>query len=415
MKIVPWLAVGFCVPVVLLANWVGFPISYGLPGTAFVLFGGYDGDARFTLLSFGVAAAIVLLLALHFWFRKSHMGLSYAGAGLFLLAAWALLKVAMGDGLLLQRLMDEADWQLAAYRFALRYLPSNVGVEPGMWKTFSLSTPEGRLISGWYFMGLGWYATLGGSFVCLASSLKGVERGAVMRTGAVAFGLFVGLVVWFSAGPIVSARALDAGAREQAEGHLRRALKEYRLSLQTDSWRTLTTYERVGLVDLDLGRGDLPEAHIYRAESLVRQGRILEGIEAYQAIKASSQPLAKAINARASVLWTRYGLALYSAGAFGEAVQAWQRAMSLEPTMWLAGFYLSRGYYALQRYQDAIGIARRCAAHIADPVMRADLDSDVGDALARQGELALAHQAYSSSNDLDYVRNRRAAAGLIGP
>jgi hypothetical protein len=82
--------------------------------------------------------------------------------------------------------------------------------------------------------------------------------------------------------------------------------------------------------------------------------------------------------------------------------------------MWLAAFYLSRGYFAVGRYQEAASLGDACVGRVSDPVFRANLYSNSGDAHTRQGDLAQGHLKYFFSYYFDYVYNKRGLSSLVG-
>jgi hypothetical protein len=406
-----------CLPVVLVTQWVSFPISNGLAGISFSIFGYARGHAHPTLWSYGALAALLLICGSYGCFREKWKLVYCAGAALFVLLFAALLDIAFGAPLLLKVLAEEADWQQAAAAFTHNFLAPNPGGEPVVWSSLSLVTPYDRMLAGWYFLGFGWYLALTVAVALAAAGLSNVSslfrRRAVASMGLVLLLIAFGFTWWPSRGE----RHLTLAARAEGHGRPEVASIEYRSAMQADTWNALELelYRRIGAIDAGLGRTTTREYKIYQAEVMVEQHQLPNAIAEYEALASSGGSLGLVATTRVSGLWTEYGLDLYEVGAFGDAVAAWQRVLAREPSMWLAAFYLARGYFAVGRYQEAVNIVNACLDHVADPVFRANLYSDYGDAHMRLGNFGPAHQAYWRSYHWDFVLNQRGLSSVAGP
>jgi hypothetical protein len=393
-------------------KWVNVPLSRGMMGHSFLLF----SSATPVRLSYGLAASAILLAGAYALWRLRPRELGCAASAMLLLTFAAFLRVATGDPAMLERLAAETDWARLALHFAHHYLRPNYGVEPSVWWLLSFDTVGDRLISGWYFMGLGWYVALVAGLAFGFSALR--QLGSVWRWPLAAMtplGLTLVAVV-FLLRPLQAQRMLVAARTSEAKGHGDEAIRQYRAAMRLDGWNALNlnVYERIGSIDEASGR-NTPEYKIYYAESLITQQQYSEAISQYDAIASSHGPLAGLARARAAEIWTDYGLYLYELGAFGAAVRAWQNAMEREPQMWLAGFYLSEGYAAVGRYDEAVDLEHKLISQLGDPILLANLYNNLGDSQTRLGKFADAHAAYRRSYYLDFVFNCRALASLTGP
>lgn len=404
-----------CVPALLMLSWVSFPLSHALTAASLPLLG--SGAGGLGWISYGAAGGLALLVAAYAFGRERPKQLFYAGACLLLLTVAALLQLAFSEPQLLKRLADEADWNMAAALFASSYLPRNLGAEPTQWRYLWFDSIGDRLISAWYFMGLGWYTAAGVSMTL--SCAAALQMSASARRRAIVLTLFaiVITVVAFVHGPLQGESELQLAQRAEANGHLDVAIRRYRRAIAVDGWNGLdvNVQKRIGEIDAALHDNSTPQYRLYYAEYLVEQDRLPEAIAAYEDLAVTGGALRSVGEWRAAELWTSYGLSLYASGAFGSAVKAWQRALAREPSMWLAAYYLTRGYYAVGRYQEAISVASKTAHNVADPIFLSNLYANLGDAYTRRDEFALAHLAYGDSYASDYIGNLRGLSSLVGP
>ena len=419
MKYVGSVLALFCIPAVLFAKWVAFPLSNHLSGVSFSILTYASGHTHPTWLSHGAIAALLLLVAADAFRRENWKQIYFMGAGLLCLMFAGFLQVALGQPRLLNELARESGWLNAANQFAPRYLPVNLGGEPTVGPLLiSYGMVGDRLLSGCYFMSLGWYVGLLAALVLMVAGARNMLNTSRRRAAAAtATGILI-LALGFSARPLLGEHALTAALRAQAGGRPSEAVRLYREAMRIDGWNALSLelYERIGAIDAASGRSATFEYRIFSAGAMVEREQWLPALAEYEAIAATADgPLGATAAHQAVDLWTGYGLQLYEDGAFGAAVAAWQRALIHQPSMWLAAFYLSRGYFAVGRYEEAVSLADRCLERVSDPVFRANLYSNLGDAQTRRGDFARAHSTYFSSYYWDYVLNKRGLSGLVGP
>jgi tetratricopeptide (TPR) repeat protein len=417
VKIVVGALILLSIPAILFLGWVAFPLSQNVSGISLRILLHSNSSAAPTWISYAAADGLMLVVATSAWFRDKPTQLYCAGATLLLLATAAVLQVAFADPELLKRLLDEADWSNAAAAFAGRYLPPNLGTEPTQWRYFSFGSVGDRLVSGWYFMGLGWYIGIGVGFAISHAGARGANRRFRLRAIGITAVALLAVTAAFAQSPIRGASAVVAAKRAEANGRPADALRAYRKAIKLDRWNALNLniYERIGAIYANSGHTWTPEYRLSYAEYLVEQDRYSEAIAQYEDLVAAGGPLSSVAVWRSSELLIVYGLNLYELGSFGAAVDAWQQALAHEPSMWLAAFYLSRGYFAVGNYLQAIMLIRRCSQQVADPIFLANLYSNLGDAYMRDGEFGPAHLAYNRSYSLDYLSNFRGLSSLVGP
>lgn len=413
-----------CIPATLVFHWVAFPLSNQLPGVSFSIAGYVRGHTPPTLASYGVLAAVILMIAalmllitdeaIH---RQRWTFIYVAGAALLTLGVSAPIQVALGNPALLKDLAEEANWLKAADNFAQTYLPLNLGNEATNWPFLSFDTLAGRLLSGWYFMGLGWYVTLIAAAVLMTAGARNMKRTARRRAAGATAAAVSLVAAAFLLSPLAGQRTLLAAIRAESRGDIAAASRLYRAAFRLDGWNALKIelHARAGAIDAALGRTASSDYDVYRAESLLSRNLIPSAIAQYDSLAAANGPLRGIARTRAVWLRTVYGLQLYQTGAFGAAAQTWEGALQREPSMWLAAFYLSRGYFAVGRYREAAQVAQRCITQVGDPEFIANLYSDMGDAHTRDARLQSGHLAYFHSYRLDYADNRRGLTGPTGP
>ncbi len=418
MKYVGFILVLLCMPALLVAKWVAFPLSNELEGLRFSILGYSGAHPGPAWLSFGILACVLLAVAAAACLWRRRGVACCAGAALLLLALAAYLQVAVGDAALLRRLAAEADWSEWANKFAHHFLAFNSSLErSATWPLLSFDTVADRLVSGWYFMGLGWYVAAVAGLSLFAGGLRGLDRRPRKLAMATTCVCAVVIGAAWLANPLLAQHAFVEAARAQAQGRFDEAVKGYRAAIALDSWQATGTslYERIGAIDSISGRTSTPEYHLYHAEYLAREQRMPEAIAEYDVLAASKGRLEEAARSRAIELATDYGLRLYADGAFGAAVAAWQGVLVREPTMWLAAFYLSQGYFAVERYREAAELIERDIHYLNDPVFLGNLYSNTGDSETRLGRYGDAHLKYSSAYKMDFIKNPRAISSLIGP
>ncbi len=400
---------------VLLCKWVAFPISNQLRGFHFS-FLGYSSPHAFFWSYGALAATLIIVWAIAFQ-RGSARVLCLVGMGLLILALTTLMQVAFYDPVLLKRLATEADQVQMAVYFSSQYLPPNPWIEPARWRFMTFDSLAERLWSGWYFLSFGWYATITAGVAAISMGLHYIDARRRTWMLVIAGSSLIALAAILSSSHIRAQLALDRAAFAVSKGQLEQAIGSYRRAMRLDGWNRLNpyVYARIGEIDSASGRINTLDYRIYHAELLASQNNYPSAIADYHALAASSHDHLNWMRIREAALWTSYGQNLLSTGATGEAVAAFENAISLDPSNWLAAFCLSRGYFLSGRYQQTIDLTTRLLDQLSDPQVRAGLYCNLGDAQMRLGDLGAAHLAYRRAWAVDEKLARRTLTSLVGP
>ncbi len=397
-----------------LSAWVAFPLSAPISGVRYpvmiVISGGVPG------LSYGVLSSILILLGLGAAGRGNWNAGFWAGFSALLLVVCAPIQLSIYEPRLLFRLAEESEWLNMADEFSRQFLPVNLGIEPTTWSSLPLETVFQRLSAGWYFMGAGWYLSAAVALSLLAASLLRIQPRARIRYLVVAVGFLVATVGVLLIRPALAELALVKAAQAEAGGDDEKAAAEYNNAQRRDGWNLLRISVRQHLGRLDANRGETRsfDYRVYVAERMVRSGRTLEAVAEYESAPGLSGEAAFVAGERISELLTNFGLQLYETGSFGGAVDAWQKALAYSPSNYLAGFCLTRGYFAVGKNREAARVAS-LFLDARDPEFRANLYSNLGDARTAGSDLGGAHAAYNNSYHWDYVFNRRGLKSIVGP
>jgi tetratricopeptide (TPR) repeat protein len=329
-----------------------------------------------------------------------------------------------GSSGLLAQLAHQTVWLRKAYSFDVTFLPRNAATEASLWKQFSFDTVWDRFITGWYFMGVGWMFTVVAGFAIFLTAIKILGGHAARRASALTIVGFLAVTSLMMYGPIAAQRALASATRADALGNSEKAIADYRRAMRLDGWwaENLALRVRIGEIETGLGRTATPESGIFRAEYMVGEsqapgtiGQLPAAIQIYRELIKEDGSLRALAMARAAEIETDYGANLLNDGAFGAANEVWKSALVLDPQMWLAKYYLSRGYYFAGCYREAAATTRQALQVTADPRLLGDLYSNLGDALTRMGQLDDGHLAYAAAYKFDYMTNFRGIDSLVGP
>jgi tetratricopeptide (TPR) repeat protein len=408
-----------CIGLVLLTKWVAFTLTKQITGLHLSLLGYIPQHHVNPLLSFGVAAAFLFVLAALAYSLRLWRALTLVGALMLLVALFAVSQTAFLHSVLLRELLDEEIQAKGAAVFSKRYLPTNAGSEAsdaiGI-KSLPTDTVWERFLAAWYFMGFGWYVTVAGG---LCAFLYGVcrippGRGRPYLVAASAFCAIL-LLTLCSARPLLAHLAVVRGQEAESKGDPDRAIREYRRAMQLDHWFAINPdlYQRIGAIDYNFGRTQTFEYGIYYAELMVSENKYPAAIAEYERLMQTAGHTGF-LKTRTFGIWNIYGMQLYEAGAVGVACGAWQSVLALDRKQWLAIYCLSTAYFNTGRYQESIDLIQGLLKDLADPQLRANLNSNMGDAYTRLGDYQHAHLAYRYSYFVDNILNWRALSSLVG-
>jgi hypothetical protein len=409
-----------CIGLVLLTKWVAFTLSKQITGLHLSLLGYVPQHHVNPLLSYGFAGALLFLAAAVMYSLRHWRVLSIIGALMLLVACSAVFQTAFLHSVLLRELLDEEIQAKGAASFSKRYLPTNSGTEAsdamGI-KGLPTDTVSERLLAAWYFMGFGWYVMVAGGLsaflygICRIPAGRG--RTQIVTVSVLAAAL---LFVICAARPMFAHIALVRGHEAESKGDPDGAIREYRKAMQLDGWFAINAdlYQRIGAIDYNFGRTETLEAAIYHAELMLSENNFPAAIAEYERLAQTAGTHVGFLKTRTFQIWNTYGIQLYEAGAVGSACRAWQSVLTLDRTQWLAVFCLSTAYFDTGRYQESIELIEGLLKELADPQLRANLNSNMGDAYTRLGQYPKAHLAYRYSYFVDNILNWRALMSLVG-
>lgn len=419
MKLFVWLAALPCMAMEVFAKWLCFPLTKQLKGSHFSLLAYSPQIQHLSVSSYGVTAAVLTGVAAWSLTRRRYRLLSWMGAALIWLNALSILQVACIDGPLLKELDSEWNQQQSIATFTRKALPENkrtLGAdEPSVSRELPLQTVADRLSAGWYFVGFGgWWALFVG-FAALGFGLWGEKRATMIWT---TIGGIAVLLCVCTARPTLAEVAVARAHVVEARGKPDNAIGWYRRAILLDGWCALNPdlYERIGGIDAGLGRTTTIEFGVYHAELASTQKDMRKSIAELSAlIPRAGEPLADVLRKRTAELLIEDALTHHLHSAYGTTVAECQEALQFDHGSVIASFYLSRDYYLTGAYQRAIDITTKTLKRADDPLVRAYLYSNLGDAYTKLNAYSEAKLAYRGSYWLDYILNRRALSALTGP
>jgi tetratricopeptide (TPR) repeat protein len=404
----------------LLTKWVAFTLSRQIQGLHLSVLGYIPGHHVNPLLSYGAVAAVLLAIAALTYSLRCWRLLAGTGTIILLVALFAVMQVAFLHPSLLKELQDEEIQARGAADFSKRYLPTNAGSEASDaigFKGLPTDTVWQRFVAAFYFMGFGWWvAVTCGLSACIygTSRIPTVGGRVQMLTGT---GLAVAVLAGVcSARPVLAHLAYVRGQQAESKGDPGKAINEYHQAMQLDTWYAINTeiYQRIGVIDANFGRSDTFAYGIYHAELMIAENNFAAAIAEYHRLVTTEGEHANFLRARTFEISNAYGMQLYQAGAIGAATIAWQNVLALDPTHWLTLYCISTAYFGTGRYQESIDLIESLLKGLADPELRANLNSNMGDAYMRLGDYQHAHLAYRYSYFVDNILNWRALMSLVG-
>jgi tetratricopeptide (TPR) repeat protein len=399
--------------------WVNFTLSKELFGFSYSIFGYRLDHPLLVPLSFGVLASIPLLIgafaALFHWPRTQY----WAGGLGLIVALWAGCQVVAGDGNLLFQLSRQSDWWSI-----INGLPSSQSqMEPSIWPVLNFETLYDRIYTGWYYLGVGWYATLFTAIGLMAGAIAVAPRER-LRLGAATAVAALLIIVASLIRPVLAQKAFVDGLQYQTEGRPDLALDSFRRAIALHRWYALNprVYQRIGAVYAVLHQTNQPEYKAYLAERLFAEdqlqasvGDIPHAITLYDQLATMPGDFGAVARVRANDMRLVLGWHLFQGGAFGQAVITWDQVLRNDHYSWLAAFYAGMGYPTVARYQDLKAVTQDYLSRCGDPLLIGVLYNNLGDAEGWLGNHDAAHNDYYLSYHIDYSFNTRGASASAGP
>ncbi|MBI3810682.1 MAG: tetratricopeptide repeat protein [Nitrospirae bacterium] len=388
-------------------GWLSAPLSGWLKGYALVPFRDLvPASPPFRLLSFGVATSLLGAVGIIFFqvervrwvvgFLALVIGIGFFYHLAFLNPHW------------FWPLLDENQQYQRVFSFSAKYLPANQGREPVFQTNLSGDGFNARLTSSAYFLGLGWGLAMAG-----AATLIATTRWRRWGFGAV-FGFFIVASIPFWWSDYLRERgdaALDRGRPLEA-------VRNYIDAGRIDSYLGLNMDYRIHLGEAydRLGRRDEPDAHLYQADLLEREGRTPEAMfEFEKALEKSREASRRVSETGLAMLDILYGLEQFGLGDQEKSLLFFQKAIEVDSRQVQADYYSAKAYFDLGRYPEAIAANQRLLRSVGNSIVLANVHANIGDCYYRQGEYAAAKQFYSRSMELDRYLNIRALKSLVGP
>jgi tetratricopeptide (TPR) repeat protein len=351
---------------------------------------------------------------------KAWRVLACLGAAMLLVTWFAVLQVAFVHCTLLQELLDEEVQAKAAYQFNQYFLPTNGGSEPsdaiGI-AGLPTETVFYRLLAAWYFMGFGWYVSVVAGICIFLVGFCRVQRGkGRWPIASATFGLAAVLLAVCCLRPLLAHVAYVKAERAEANGVPALALQQYRRAIGFDRWYAIRpdVYLRIGAIDFAQDHTSTLESGMYHAELMVGEKNYPSALAEYERLTRRAGAPVAMLRTREYQLWVSYGMQLYNTGAIGDAEAAWQHVLTRQPTAWLAIYCLSEAYFNTGRYGESVELILGLLKGLADPQLRANLQSNLGDAYTRMGDYQKAKLAYRVSYTIDQILNWRALMSLVG-
>jgi tetratricopeptide (TPR) repeat protein len=409
-----------CLALLLLTKWVAFTLSKQIQGLHLSILGYAPGHHVNPLLSFGFIAAVLVLLAAVLYSRRHWRLLAICGTILLSVTLFASLQVAFLHSGLLKELLDEEIQAKGAADFTKKYLPTNSGNEASDaigFKGLPTDTVWQRFVAAWYFMGFGWYVAIVFGFAAFFCGIARTPKtGHRLALSTLSIMAMCALAMAGSGRSLLAHLAFVRGQQAESKGNLQGAITQYREAIRLDGWYAINTdvYQRLGAIDSALGSTNTFEYRIYHAELMLSENDYPAAIAEYERVLETEGKDTRFLRSRTFEIINLYGTQLYQAGAIGSAVVAWQSVLALAPDQWLAVYCLSTAYFDTGRYQESIDLIEGLLKGLADPQLRANLNSNMGDAYTRLGDYQHAHLAYRYSYFVDNILNWRALMSLVG-
>jgi tetratricopeptide (TPR) repeat protein len=313
-------------------------------------------------------------------------------------------------------LVDENAQYAQILQFSRRYLPANFGVEPNFQGQLAVETGFDRLAAALYFMGWGWWFCLGASVLALIAVSSGADRRLVPWVAIMLLlnGLGLGWILFDG----MAAQYLQEKAnRLLVNGRYAKAIESYehaqRLSPQCahSEW----TYLHLGEAYLELGMSAGVAARFFLGHRYAQTNALDNAVAEYILVaQEAPAPLHKIVHRRLAWTYVKMGLTQYRQGEIGTAAVRWEQALAADPVHLQAAYFLSRAYFDQGRYHQSIAMSRFLLGRSSNPLLNANVQTNLGDSYWKLGDFNKARRAYEVSMALDTYANFRIFRSLGG-
>jgi hypothetical protein len=366
-------------------------------------------------VSFEWVAILIGALAVVARIRRSARMLAIYGVSGLGLCAFSVLHLTFFDATFWS-LVDENAQYTQIIGFSQRYLPENLGIAPTFQASLATDTVLDRLIAAAYFMGLGWWVCLLGGFLLSIGGCVGGGRQTLRWTALTAIVVFGSQGVLVCKG-VVAQYFQDRGDRYMARGQHAEAVREYEMAQHYDSQlaRSERMHQHFGQIYYHLGPPSHPQARFYVGDRYARERHPEAAIAEYLlAVREASGPLADILHQRLAWAYVQMGIVQYRREESGVAVGWWEKALSEDPAQLQAAYFLSRAYFDQGRYEQSVAMGQFLIARAQNPLLKADVQSNIGDCYWKLKDFPKARLAYEASMKLDTYANFRIFKSLGG-
>jgi hypothetical protein len=366
-------------------------------------------------VSLAWGAIVIGSLAIVTWVHRSHRMLAICGMAGLGLCAFSVLYLTFFDTTF-WLLVDENAQYTQIIGFSHRYLPVNLGIAPTFQVSLATDTVVDRLIAAAYFMGLGWWVCLLGGFLL---SIGGYARGGRETLRWIAL---TAIVVFGSQGVLVCKGVVaqyfqDWGNRYMARGQYAEAIGQYEAAQRYDAQliRSDRLHQYMGEAHYRLGAQSHPSARFYMGVRYAQERNLEAAIAEYLlAAQEASGPLMDILHQRLAWTYIRIGILQYRRQESGVAVSWWEKALSVDTSQLQAAYFLTRAYFDQGRYEQSIAMGHFLIKRAQNPLLKADVQSNIGDGYWKLKDFSRARQAYETSLNLDPYANFRIFKSLGG-
>ena len=369
------------------------------------------------ILSYGSVCALAGLLSLTALLRKMTWASFIAGAVGIFMTLNVIVMFSITDS---KRLVTINDLNIQEKNISSfnKYLPPNLGMEPTFDDTVGVDSALERLYTALHFTTLGWYAAVLGSLLLIIAF---VRSGAGVSVRRIFYGvslpclLIYYMVVLY---PYISAEHhRNGGDAYLASGMFLKAIDEYDITGRLDPNVVFLKRFHInrGMACYSLGKKDVADYYLYRANLYMLEGDFPQAIFylTQGGIAAPDDPVA-AHRRDVSKIYVAYGLSEFKKGNAGPAVNMWKKSLALDPYQYQSYYYLSRAYYNMTSYDEAITAGLQFLKFSKNKIMKANTSANIADAYYRLKNFAMAREYYLKSLNLDTYMNLRANLSLLG-
>ena len=386
-------------------TWIKFPYSFNVGGFELPI---QNLVPHFHEFSYGLTGIAVLAVALYF---RKHFRRSLLLGAAILLTDWMFVpaRITFHQATLLRRLSEESQAVAAIKTFTSRNDPQNYASTEEMPKQVDVVTLSGRFAASLSILGLGWYGFGLGSLLVAGHAVSRL-RGERLASSLALISVPVGALAILATPSLIGHHYFDRGSLARTAGSKEEAIADYRKAMKWDHFYTdgIEVYNLIGQLERQAGLDEgSAECAISRAEDLRAARQYEPAILELQRAGEKSPALAKAVRHEALRIRADWGLACYQAGAIGDAVGNWQRALAddskgrplkSQPSLLYVLPYLARANYDLGRYKAGLEAAAQWLEVTADHAsLQADAYRLAADCYAKLGHDAEARSYYSLS------------------